>query len=39
MGDQMDQKKQEHEAPKVITYSEDKIIELIGPAQTCAPSP
>jgi hypothetical protein len=29
----------EYEAPKVITYSEDEIIELLGPAQTCAPSP
>ena len=31
--------KKEYEAPKVITYSEDEIIELLGPAQTCAPSP
>jgi hypothetical protein len=28
-----------YEAPKVITYSEDEIIELLGPAQTCSPSP
>ena len=31
--------KKEYEAPKVITYSEDEIIELLGPAQTCSPSP
>jgi hypothetical protein len=31
--------KKEYEAPKVITYSEDKIIEMLGPAQTCSPSP
>jgi hypothetical protein len=31
--------KKEYEAPKVITYSEDQIIELLGPAQTCSPSP
>ena len=31
--------KNEYEAPKVITYSEDEIIELLGPAQTCSPSP
>jgi hypothetical protein len=31
--------KTEYETPKVITYSEDEIIELLGPAQTCSPSP
>jgi hypothetical protein len=31
--------KKEYEAPKVITYSEDEIIEMLGPAQTCSPSP
>jgi hypothetical protein len=31
--------KKEYEAAKVITYSEDEIIELLGPAQTCSPSP
>ena len=31
--------KKEYDAPKVITYSEDEIIELLGPAQTCSPSP
>jgi len=34
-----DHMKKEYEAPKVITYSEDEIIELLGPAQTCSPSP
>jgi hypothetical protein len=28
-----------YESPKVITYSEDEIIEMLGPAQTCSPSP
>jgi hypothetical protein len=31
--------KKEYEAPKVITYLEDEIIEMLGPAQTCSPSP
>jgi hypothetical protein len=31
--------KKEYEAPKVLTYSEDEIIEMLGPAQTCSPSP
>ena len=31
--------KKEYEAPKVITYSEDEIIDMLGPAQTCSPSP
>jgi hypothetical protein len=35
----MKAKETTYEAPKVITYSEDEIIELLGPAQTCAPSP
>ena len=35
----MKEKKSVYEAPKVITYSEDEIIELLGPAQTCSPSP
>jgi hypothetical protein len=34
----MENKKQ-YEAPAVITYSEDEIIDLLGPAQTCSPSP
>jgi|GEM_PF-503637 len=28
------EKKPTYEAPKVITYSEDEITELLGPAQT-----
>ena len=28
-----------YEAPEILTYTEDEIIELIGPAQTCAPAP
>ena len=35
----MKKERQQYEAPQVITYSEDEIIELLGPAQTCAPSP
>ena len=31
--------KKEYEAPKVITYSEDEIIEMLGPAQTCSAKP
>jgi hypothetical protein len=34
----MENKKQ-YEAPEVITYSEDEIVEMLGPAQTCSPSP
>ncbi len=25
----------EYEKPKVITYSEEEILEIVGPAQTC----
>ncbi len=25
----------EYEKPRVITYSEEEILEIIGPAQTC----
>ena len=35
----MSTRQKEYEAPKVITYSEDEIIEMLGPAQTCSPSP
>ena len=28
-------KQKEYEIPKVITYSEDEIMSVIGPAQTC----
>jgi len=35
----MKKERQQYEAPQVMTYSEDEIIELLGPAQTCAPSP
>jgi len=31
--------KKEYEKPKVITYSEDEILEIIGPAQTCGNTP
>lgn len=31
--------KREYEKPKVITYSEDEILDIIGPAQTCTGSP
>jgi hypothetical protein len=33
----MKKEKKVYETPKVITYSEDEILELIGPAQTCSP--
>lgn len=32
-------KKKEYEAPKVITYTENEILDIIGPAQTCSSSP
>jgi len=32
----MEEKKPTYEAPKVVTYSEDEIMEQLGPAQTCA---
>jgi hypothetical protein len=35
----MKEKKETYQAPEVITYSEDEIIELLGPAQPCSPSP
>jgi hypothetical protein len=28
-----------YEPPKIITYSEDDILEEMGPAQACSPSP
>jgi hypothetical protein len=40
----MKEEKKQWELPEIITYSEDQIIEAIGPAScaisgTCAPSP
>ncbi len=35
----MQEKEIIYQAPQIITYSEDEIIELLGPAQTCSPSP
>ena len=39
----MDEKKKKkdelsYEPPKIITYSNDDILDEVGPAQTCAPS-
>lgn len=31
--------KKEYEKPQVITYSEDEILDIIGPAQTCTSTP
>lgn len=28
-----------YETPKIITYSKEDILEELGPAQACAPSP
>ncbi len=28
-------KKKEYESPKVVTYTEEDILTIIGPAQTC----
>ena len=28
-----------YETPKIITYSKEDILEEMGPAQACAPSP
>jgi hypothetical protein len=33
------ERKKEYEKPKVITYSEDEIMDIIGPAQTCTSVP
>jgi hypothetical protein len=30
----MKQENKSYEAPKIVTYTEDEILELIGPAQT-----
>ncbi len=35
----MKKEKKQWDIPEIITYSEDEIIRLIGPAQTCAPAP
>ena len=35
----MKKETKQYEAPQVITYSEDDIVEMLGPAQTCSPSP
>jgi hypothetical protein len=32
-------KKLAYETPEIFTYSEEDIIDLLGPAQTCAPNP
>ena len=32
-------KKKEYEKPTIITYSEEDILEIIGPAETCTSSP
>jgi len=37
--DNKDIQKPEYESPEIITYTEDEIIEQIGPAQACSPSP
>ncbi len=34
-GKEMEAMKKDYEAPKVITYSEEEILDIIGPAQTC----
>lgn len=31
--------KPKYEPPKIITYTEEQLIEHIGPAQACSPSP
>lgn len=28
-----------YEPPRVVTYTEEEILEQIGPAQACSPSP
>jgi hypothetical protein len=40
----MKKEKKQWEVPEIITYSEDEIMEMIGPAQTitsgtCSPNP
>jgi hypothetical protein len=34
-----DEKISLYETPKIITYSQEDILEEMGPAQACAPSP
>ena len=34
----MEEEKLTYEPPKLITYSNDDILEEVGPAQACAPS-
>ena len=29
----------EYEPPRIVTYTEEEILEQIGPAQACSPSP
>lgn len=29
----------EYEAPSVVTYHEDDVLERLGPAQACTPDP
>ena len=29
------ERKKEYEKPEVVTYSEEEMMEIIGPAQTC----
>ncbi|MCX5886243.1 MAG: hypothetical protein NT096_10110 [Proteobacteria bacterium] len=33
------EEKLSYEAPKLITYSNDDILDEVGPAQACAPTP
>jgi hypothetical protein len=34
-----DRRVPEYEAPEVVTYHEDDILERLGPAQACTPDP
>ncbi len=35
----MKKEEKQWEVPKIITFSEDELIEILGPAHTCSPAP
>ena len=34
-----DKRVPEYEAPRIVTYHEDDVLEQLGPAQACTPDP
>jgi hypothetical protein len=37
--EQQQTQKPEYTPPKIVTYTSEEILEQIGPAQACSPSP